>query len=232
LIPYTQIIRGKKNMSRKNLITECIGVTFAFFVFIFILQTHPFSGVPGRIGGYLTPLAWILVPWIILTIRQESFMEFGYHLEDFPRSLGMGLVVSLLLIPYFTVFALRFGMPDLDFLEGGRGMDWIRMALYQAFYIALPEEFFFRGYLQTRLNQIFGKPCRLLGAETGWGLFLASLIFMIFHLVIGLNVWNAAIFVPALIFGWLREKTGSITASTVFHAMCNIMLFTFQGRTS
>lgn len=216
-------------MSRRNLIIECIGVNLFFLVFIALLQTHPFSGVPGRIGQYLIPMVWILVPWVILTIRHESFMAFGYHLEDFPHALVTGLLASLLLVPYFIVFVLWFGMPDMGFLKGGGALEWIKMALYQAFYIALPEEFFFRGYLQTRLNQILGKPHLILGVETGWGLLLTALVFMLFHLVLGLNLWNIGIFVPALIFGWLRDKTGSITAPTVFHALCNIMLFTFQA---
>lgn len=211
---------------------ECIWVTLSFSAFIALIQTHPFTGLPGRIGQYLTPMIWILVPWIILTIRQEPFTEFGYHLEDFPRAIGTGLLASLLLIPYFMVFAFWFGIPDMDFLKGSWFMGWIKMGLYQTFYIALPEEFFFRGYLQTRLNQIFGKYQLILGVETGWGLFITAMIFMLFHLVLAMNFWNFAILVPALIFGWLREKTGSITAPTVFHALCNIMLFTLQGRYS
>jgi membrane protease YdiL (CAAX protease family) len=31
------------------------------------------------------------------------------------------------------------------------------------------------------------------------------------------------VFFPALLFGWLRERTGTIVGSTLFHAACNIL---------
>ena len=31
-----------------------------------------------------------------------------------------------------------------------------------------------------------------------------------------------AVFFPALLFGWLRARTGGIGASVVFHALCNL----------
>jgi membrane protease YdiL (CAAX protease family) len=31
-----------------------------------------------------------------------------------------------------------------------------------------------------------------------------------------------AVFFPALLFGWLRARTGGIGASVCFHAICNV----------
>jgi membrane protease YdiL (CAAX protease family) len=31
-----------------------------------------------------------------------------------------------------------------------------------------------------------------------------------------------AVFFPALLFGWLRARTGGIGASVLFHASCNL----------
>ena len=31
-----------------------------------------------------------------------------------------------------------------------------------------------------------------------------------------------AVFFPALVFGWLRRRTGGVGAPVVFHAACNV----------
>ncbi len=139
------------------------------------------------------------------------------------------MVSVLVLVPYFIFFILWFGRPaesNGSVFDFGR---WLNMSLYQFVAIAFPEEFFFRGYLHTRLNQIFGTPRRLFGAAVGSSLFLTAGIFMLFHLLLSVNLWNVGVFFPALVFGWLRDRTGSITAPTLFHAFSNIGLFTIQG---
>jgi membrane protease YdiL (CAAX protease family) len=217
-------------MSSRNLIIEPILVTLSLLAVILLLHLHPVVNIPGGVGHSLTALIWILVPWSVLTIRKEPFMEFGLHTESFSRSLSTGLVASLLILtPYFILYSILFGDVSINAADGSWIMKWIKMSLYQIFYIALPEEFFFRGYLQTRLNQLLGRPFTLWGGRFGWGLPVASLIFVLFHLVFAINLWNLGVLFPALIFGWLREKTGSITASTVFHALSNIALFTLQN---
>ncbi len=216
-------------MSSRNLIIEPILVTLSLFAVILLLQLHLIANITEGVGHSLTALIWVLVPWSILTINKEPFMEFGLHTEGFSRSLGTGLLASLLILtPYFFLYSIWFGGVSTDPGNGSQIMNWARMSLYQIFYIALPEEFFFRGYLQTRLNQLLGRPYTLWGGRFGWGLLVTSLIFMLFHLVFAFNLWNLGVLFPALIFGWLREKTGSITASTVFHALSNIALFTLQ----
>ena len=35
---------------------------------------------------------------------------------------------------------------------------------------------------------------------------------------------HLAVFFPSLVFGWLRERTGTIVAPTLYHAACNIMV--------
>ena len=31
-----------------------------------------------------------------------------------------------------------------------------------------------------------------------------------------------AVFFPALVFGWMRSRSGSIAPGAVFHALCNV----------
>jgi membrane protease YdiL (CAAX protease family) len=95
-------------------------------------------------------------------------------------------------------------------------------ALGQLLVIALPEEAFYRGYLQTSLERDLGKSVSIFGARVGLGLLLTSAIFAFGHLLTELNAARLAVFFPSLIFGFLRARTGGIGASLVFHAMCNL----------
>jgi len=218
-------------MSRKNRMIETTWVTLFFVLPIISLRALPLPTGLQRIRHLILPLCWILVPLTLLSIRKEPIRSFGYHLDHLARSLGIGLLASILILtPYFLLVSSRFGMAGFTAKQGVTFFRWFNMGIYQFSYIALPEEFFFRGYLQTRLNRIFGRPFQFLGAPFGWGLVMTALIFTLFHFLLSVNLWNAGIFFPALIFGWLREKTDSIAASTLFHALSNIALFTFQGR--
>jgi membrane protease YdiL (CAAX protease family) len=102
----------------------------------------------------------------------------------------------------------------------------LREALNEAFgqlvIIALPEEAFYRGYLQSRLDEVWTLRVRLLGAEVGPGLILASAIFALGHLATIHEPARLAVFFPALVFGWLRARTGGVGAAVVFHALCNV----------
>lgn len=62
-------------------------------------------------------------------------------------------------------------------------------------FIGLVEEAYFRGYIQSRLNEVFEKRWRRLvfkawGVKYGAGMFLVSIIFALVHVV---NYWNPLI---------------------------------------
>jgi hypothetical protein len=88
--------------------------------------------------------------------------------------------------------------------------------------IALPEEAFYRGYLQSRLDDAWPPAWRVAGALIGPGVFVASAIFAVGHFATIRDPARLAVFFPALVFGWLRARTGGVGASCTFHAMCNL----------
>jgi membrane protease YdiL (CAAX protease family) len=95
-------------------------------------------------------------------------------------------------------------------------------ALGQLLVIALPEEAFYRGYLQTSLERELPAKISVLGARVGWGLVLTSAIFAVGHLFTELNPARLAVFFPSLVFGFLRARSKGIGASVAFHALCNL----------
>lgn len=91
------------------------------------------------------------------------------------------------------------------------------------------EEFVYRGYYQSRLNQAFGRPVGLFGIQFGAGLIIASLLFGLNHALntydpaIGLSSldwsWAVRTFAAGLFFGVLREKTGTLLAPGLAHGL-------------
>ncbi|MDB4983037.1 MAG: Abortive infection protein, partial [Myxococcales bacterium] len=96
-------------------------------------------------------------------------------------------------------------------------------ALNQLVVVAIPEELFFRGYLLVRLERVWRPTRRLFGAPVGKALLVSSALFALGHLVVIPNPQRLAVFFPALVFGWMRGRTGSIAAGATFHALCNVV---------
>ncbi|MCA9520149.1 MAG: CPBP family intramembrane metalloprotease [Myxococcales bacterium] len=95
--------------------------------------------------------------------------------------------------------------------------------LIQFALVAVPEELFYRGYVQSRLAQLDRRTWTVLGAEIGPSILYTSLLFALGHFLVDWNPARLAVFFPSLLFGWLRQRTGSIGAAVVFHALSNLI---------
>jgi membrane protease YdiL (CAAX protease family) len=112
--------------------------------------------------------------------------------------------------------------PHLRFSLAVKPLDAGNEVLGQLFVIALPEEAFYRGYLQSRLDDAWAPRWRLLGASLGPGWLVTAAIFALGHVATVPLPTRLAVFFPALLFGWLRARTGGIGASLTFHMLCNV----------
>ena len=142
------------------------------------------------------------------------------------RSGGKALAWALLFaaitfVPFF--FGWRaFWHPKGSFGLHVQPWDTVNELFGQLVIIALPEEAFYRGYLQSRLDDVMPARIRVLGASVGPALIVASVIFALGHFATIRQPERLAVFFPSLAFGWLRARTGGIGAGIVFHASCNI----------
>lgn len=104
--------------------------------------------------------------------------------------------------------------------------DWwwfLHFLLGQLLLVALPEEIFYRGYLQSRLEQKFPKTSRFLRVDISWkALILTSAIFAVGHVLTIPHPARLAVFFPSLLFGWMRAATGSVFSAILFHVICNL----------
>jgi len=176
--------------------------------------------------------------------RRFDYHEAGLRLHPLGLNLKVLGAACLLVFPAFVAgFFLFYGYacgaagtwlaPSFGRLchhwQGGAGgaprlpEHFALTALNQLVVVAIPEEIFFRGYLLVRLERVWRPTRRLWGAPVGQALVVSSALFALGHLVVVPNPQRLAVFFPALVFGWMRGRTGSIAAGATFHALCNIV---------
>lgn len=101
--------------------------------------------------------------------------------------------------------------------------------IWQVVFSGFGEEFKWRGYYQSRLNNGFGRPYQLFGVQFGPGLIITALLFGLSHALNTFNPfigqwalqWEWALFTvfSGLFFGIIREKSQDIIAPGILHGV-------------
>jgi uncharacterized protein len=95
--------------------------------------------------------------------------------------------------------------------------------LYQATLPGLVEEAVFRGVLLAVLDRALCARTRLFGAPIGWGGLIVTLVFVALH---GVSAGTlVGVLPPALLYLWLRAKTGSLLLPVAAHNLWNLSVY-------
>jgi len=178
----------------------------------------------------LVLLPFLLVLW--LNRGRESpvihtLAGFGIRSGHLRKGLGVTLVLGTLL-GLFQTFLSRSGPEVMEAFATGRALYLFPLAFVLLLFLAgFTEEFFFRGFLQTRLERLFRSRIA--------GLVVSSLFFGLYHLPYAyfnpnwpsVGDWGAALGaslgqgVPAgLILGGLYLYSGkNLLACVILHAL-------------
>ncbi len=223
-----------------------VGVTLGIAALFQLSRFVPF------VAEYLQVLVAALFLWLPAWLARRSggeLADFGFSLTGLGRSLRVGLLPLAAIFPLFLVgFVLYYQLvyaqdagplaalrlPGRRFL-GWDALSWERLAhvvdlgllesaFAQVVVVAIPEELFFRGYLQARFEQAWPAARRFAGGGVGRALVCSSLLFAISHVAVDLDPRRLAVFFPALLFGWMRSATGSIVAGVAAHAAANLYI--------
>ncbi len=163
--------------------------------------------------------------------RQENGLTyFGLRRPRGPKHVGAALIALVLVIPLvFAAIRLTveigeaFGQPVPDsgheMLSAMQGSDTAAataMMILSAVLVApVLEEIIYRGLVQTVLVGLLGRSNR-------WPpVLLTSVLFALIHT--GSVAWQTlpALFLLALVLGWLYERTGSLVPSILVHVGFN-----------
>jgi membrane protease YdiL (CAAX protease family) len=139
------------------------------------------------------------------------------------RELAVAVAVCAVVFPPFVLGFYLWHHPGQRFAFLPHS-EFASYLLTQVVVVGLPEEMFFRGYLQGRLEDAWPRSVRLLGADVSLAaLLVQAALFAVLHFVVEVHVARLAVFFPALLFGWLRSLRGSVGAAVFVHAFCNLL---------
>jgi len=199
--------------------------------------------------GAAVAIVLLYVPVVIARRRGDELHAYGFLLAPVGRGLAFGLGVPAIVFPLFAVVfvgfyeivcdagSLRALAPPgfcarFDGWAGAHapaiGWSLVEAAFVQVVVVAIPEELFFRGFLHELCERALPPKRRLLGGGVGAALVLSSALFAVGHLAVGLDPRRLSVFIPGLLFGWMRSATGSILAGVIAHAASNLFIDVLQ----
>jgi len=189
-----------------------LAVRLPFLVFVFPIPLEK------------TPLVYLVVLTIVL-VKGNRLDVYGFRKEKMVRSLLIGVVYYLMYgIPFFlTVFGLTYlftGYLAFDYYHLPSAL-WIFP--FMTLCVGVSEEGLFRGFIQTRLGQVYGKNKAIL---------VQALLFGVWHFVHYVSSFNlvwmveriSQTFVLGLIWGLFYKKSGNLIPLILAHGITDTIL--------
>lgn len=159
-------------------------------------------------------LAVVALPAFVLVLG--LLWTRGRIVERIPPAVSIPALFALLAMP--PLVAAHFHRPAM----------WLP-TLWLFIGAGFGEEIFFRGYIQSRVDQAFGCPFRLPGFHFGAGLLVSSLLFGLIHALNTVDYFHGRFdfgwayglqnIATGLFYGCIRAKTGSVFPGAVIHGL-------------
>lgn len=140
---------------------------------------------------WLLPILFLLLPFI-----DSSWKVPAIQRQKYLRIIWLILVLSILLL----------------LLQHPEALDLFIVMVLLA---ALPEEWFFRAYLQARLG------------NNNAAVFIVSVLFSFMHFIAHDTMVVLLVFIPSLFFGWMYRKTNDLVLVVILHALSNLFYYIY-----
>jgi membrane protease YdiL (CAAX protease family) len=207
----------------------------------FLAIVVSFLVMPGVAKGVAT-VGFLYLPLLWMSARGEGHSDYGVTLKRWRYDLKLFVIAAGVILPLYLGAYLAFlevlprlpstlahlispyaGAPKLSATSFTFRLpsEFPLRVLDELLVVALPEEFFYRGFLLTRLTDAWPEGRRVLGVRMGKAFFLTAALFALGHLAI-FQAWRLAVFFPALLFAWMRLKSGTVFGAVLLHAFCNL----------
>jgi len=142
-------------------------------------------------------------------------------------ALAIGVYLGILIV-YFVLKDYIDLSNIMENLKNNANVDknnYIYIALYISFINSLLEEFFFRGFIFLNLKKISERRVAYIASASMFSVYHLAFMGTWFNPLIFI-IAMAGLFVGALIFNYLNEKSGNIYNSWIVHMMANLSINT------
>lgn len=167
------------------------------------IHVHHLDTLLDRLWGYKHPIPIDKITLELINLLKTSAVIL------LPYTLGY-MAFAYMLNPHNISYKLT--MPDHLLYE----------VIIQIFIVALPEEIFYRGFLQSALLKSWPNKRSYFGIPLGRSIIITNIFFALGHLAPSFNPARLLTFFPGLIFSYLIYKNKSLISPVLFHALCNL----------
>jgi membrane protease YdiL (CAAX protease family) len=140
-------------------------------------------------------------------------------------SLSMQYGVAMLAAPMCCILSALF------FESRPENIFWIFGDLNRFFVLILVyplvEELAFRGVIQGFLGT--HRHTKESWAGITYANLLTTVLFVLIHFIYHPPTWALAVFVPSLIFGYFKDRFGSVIPSIFLHSFYNAVFYAYMG---
>ncbi len=216
-----------------------------FFLFTAILAAlYALSGPVPFIGAHLTEIYAVL--FLFLPHAWNSLT--GFPVPDFGpplRGVLAGLVSAVVVAGFFTLaykayfhflcearwplWSLGRRCSQFHAFSFPGAMTTARLFLVHAVAVALPEEYFYRGFLQPLIRHSRSLASLSPRKQVLAAILLQAFLFACGHALVDFNPLRFSVFFPGLLFGWLTVATRGLWAPILLHAAANVLSETLEA---
>ena len=220
---------------KKELIIALIWYTL-YFLFDFFTTK---SGIK-ILGDFQVLIALFIVPLLILVVTKSKISRVkdilnsvGITVKESKYAIKIGGVASFLMIP-FIIFSSNYNQRVIIFnifKNPLSGCIYFIISFAFAFLImGLPEEFFFRGFLQSRFSKVIKSEWKsivitsfLFGLYHLPNLFLNNSSLTYGHIAMSIIIALTEQGFVGILFGIIWAKTHNLSACIFLHSLINVL---------
>ena len=183
--------------------------SFVGFAVVLLCAIAAISHLSPSWAGTIIPTAFVWIPCLLVHTNRSTHRIMGLESPTRAKD-GPALTLGCASVGLYAV--------TMWWYTDGRSLPspWLlgTVFIHQCLIVALPEELFFRGYIQGTLDHASPRRPRV-------SLVLAALLFALAHGVADGDPTRLITFAPGLLFGYLRFLTGRIWTPVIIHALAN-----------
>ncbi len=181
--------------------------------------------------GVIAAVVFLYIPIAFLFIKRQPPVFYGINKRGFGKSIVRALIAVIIIFPVYIagfyvymryVYSLHLSFSIAIFLHQPQAL---LIVLNMLFMVAIPEEVFYRGYLQSEMRECDKRKVNLFGVKAGVSFLIVNAMFAVGHFIVLPDIGRLAVFFPGLVFSWLREKDDNIVGSIVFHWLADVLSF-------
>lgn len=191
---------------------------------LLFLKPHLGKGITMTLGSAV----FIISTIIIARIENLGTEVLGLESNSFLSDLKVLLMTIFIVFPLFLVANHFYQLTimhrhfEMIIREG-----ILANVINNLLLVAIPEEIFFRGYLQGQFSRVYTSK-RFMGFLSPANL-ITSILFAIGHFFTNPRIDRLAVFFPSILFGYVRDVRGNIYPSIILHWISNFLMYIILG---